>query len=1511
MADEEKLQTYFRKATRELQQTRRRLAAEEARNREPIAIVGIGCRFPGGVRSPEDLWRLVEAGTDAVTGLPTDRGWNLADRMPGLNGGFLDDVGGFDPEFFGIGPDEALAMDPQQRLLLEVSWEAFERAGIDPLTAKETRTAVYAGIQFGGYPLLLGGPPPPELMDYIGFGSSAGAASGRVSYLMGLLGAAVSVDTQCTSSLVAVHLAVKALRNGECTLALAGGASAMSLPNVLLDFQRRSTLSPDGRSKSFAAAADGVSLSEGAGMLLLERLSDARRNGRTVMAVIRGSAINQDGATNGMHSPRAQAQERVIRQALADARLTADSVDVVEGHGVGAVLGDGVEAGAVIATYGQGHTAQDPVRLGSVKSNIGHTQTVGAVAGITKMVMAMRHGVLPRTLHVDRPTTHADWSAGTVRLLSEPEPWPAGERVRRAGVSCLTLSGTNAHLLLEEPPAQEATEPAGPPAGPVPWVVSARTAEALREQAARVRDQLAAAGDTDPRDAAIALHTTRSPFRHRAVVVGGDRAELLAGLDAVAAGRGAAGVVRGSADRRGRTALLFSGGGPAGAPGAGRGLAAAFPEFAAALATTADLLDERLGRTGRPLRESMLDPAASYDSPCVAHAAGFTLGVALHRLADTFGIAPVQVAGRQIGEVAAAHAAGMLSLPDAVALAACLARAADRLPAPAEGASVRIAATEEEVTTDLDGADGRLALAAADEPGAVVLCGERQAVEACARRWEERGRDTGPLLPTPLLPGDDASRKETEELLRRTLDGLEVAEPAVPVVCTLDGAVLTAERLRGAEGAAHWAEHLHGPSRLLDTVKRLRTDGVTRFLELGPDDTLTVMVRRTAAGHGEPGRPLLPAAVLGDGRGDEARALLSAFAALHTDGVPVTWSAAFGDHEARNVELPTYPFQYQRFWLAPPDRAATGPAGPPMPPHALLGAAVELADSPDQWFSATLPPGAPARRRVHGTDELSPAALVAWMLAAAHHGSPADGPRVLRDVVLHDPLPLPGGLPAALQTLRESRDGGVRVRGLARAGKWTPLVSAAAGGPATDGGADAGPAADGLAALTAALVEHDAGEAAAALWRQGVEPSGAARVTRLWRGPDETVALVEHQPGPADGTLDIAAFDTALGLLAPAAEGRTVPVAVERLTVHGPLPEVFAAHTRRQDGGTFTLELLSEAGERLVTATGVALRTVAQEETARTAAAPLARHELRWQSLPGGDRVATVGEADGSWLVHAADTSLARRWRDQLAAAGLGALALVPAEEAQASGELPVDTGRADDVARACGELARRGERVAGVLLHTSTGTDRDGRHAAGRHAPAGPRDPHPAHRPAGRVRGGPAAGRAVHHRRGGPARHGPAAGPGAERGGRAGQGGHVGLPRAGLRPRRPGAGRPGAGGGHGARPGGPARRLRAPRDTRRRLVRGPVAGERAAGGRLGQDPAERQLPGDGRQRGDRRPGGRLADRAGRRRGAGRPVGRRGRNRGRAWSASTPTRPIRPRWPASCGTSRRSCRCAG
>ncbi|MFE7565246.1 type I polyketide synthase, partial [Kitasatospora sp. NPDC057500] len=906
MADEEKLQKYLRRATAELQQLRGRLAAEEARNHEPIAIVGLGCRFPGGVRSPEDLWELLESGADVVTPLPTDRGWQLAGAMPHLRGGFLGDADRFDPEFFGMDAAEAAALDPQQRLLLLTCWEAFERAGIDPLSAKESRTAVYAGLQFAGYPLLLGGPPPEELKDYIGFGSSSGAAAGRVSYLMGLVGGALAVDTQCTSSLVAIHLAVKALRNGEANLALAGGAHVMSLPGTLLEFHRKGTTGPSGRSHSFSSSADGVSLSEGAGMLLLERLSDARRNGHPVLAVIRGSAINQDGSTNGMFAPRGQAQEQVIRQALADGRVGADSVDVVEGHGVGAVLGDGVEARSVIATYGRAHSPENPVLLGSVKSNIGHTQSVGGVAGIVKIIMALRHQRLPRTIHVEQPTPHADWSAGTVRLATEERPWPRGERVRRAGVTCLTLSGTNTHIVLEEPPLDEPAEREGsaPAARPIAWTVSARTAATLREQAARVR---AACAGTDPLDTAVALATTRSDFRHRAVVLAPDRAGLLAGLDAIAAdtadGPLPAGVsvLRAAAAPSGRTALVFADSGLE-HPGTSEELAAAFAPCEAALTEVCAELDRALAEAGesvdpRPLREQLADPARRFASPRLARAGHFALALALHRTVAEFGIEPEYLTGLGVGEVAAAHAAGALSLPDACALAVAL-------PVPeataADAAGLWVQATAAELAedpglADPDGQDGPPAVTALDEPGGTVVSGPPELLEALAERWHARGRATGTPPSARTLPLVGGPSAEAAARLSRVVAGLDFQEPSVPLVSGLTGEVLTLERLRED---AYWAGHARRPTRLLDAGRRLRAEGVTRFLELGPDSALTALLHRGLAAFGAaPGRPLLLVGAQPDRPADGAdggpgasHALLAAVGALHTAGATVRWT---------------------------------------------------------------------------------------------------------------------------------------------------------------------------------------------------------------------------------------------------------------------------------------------------------------------------------------------------------------------------------------------------------------------------------------------------------------------------------------------------------------------------------------------------------------------------------------------------------------------------------------------
>ncbi|HEY0934971.1 MAG TPA: type I polyketide synthase, partial [Trebonia sp.] len=800
MANEDKLRDYLKLVTANLRQTRRRLREVEEKYEGPIAIVGLGCRFPGGVRSPQDLWQLVTDGTDAISDFPEDRGWDVAglyDPDPGhpgtsytRRGGFLHDAAEFDAAFFGISPREALAMDPQQRLLLEVAWEALEQAGIDPAALHGTPAGVFAGGYSSGYGMgPPGGPDAEGVEGYLLTGVATSVLSGRVAFTLGLEGPAVTIDTACSSSLVALHLACQALRAGECSLALAAGAMVIATPGLFVGFSRQRGVSPDGRCKAFGDGADGTGWGEGVGVLVVERLSDAVKHGHDVLALVKGSAVNQDGASNGLTAPNGPSQQRVIQAALASARLDPADVDVVEAHGTGTALGDPIEAQALLAAYGQGRPDGRPLWLGSVKSNIGHTQAAAGVAGVIKMVLALRHGVLPRTLHADEPSPHVDWSSGQVRLLTEPVPWPAAEgRPRRAGVSSFGLSGTNAHVILEEataaalsaapspgpageqaaaerdpeaPPAPatepdgtepDGTEPDGtrPPAlsGPgLAWLVSARSGPSLAEQASRLADWADARPGLDPAGVAWSLATTRSVFEHRAVVTGTGTAELAAGLRALAAGRPGERVTAGPAApvAAGQVGFLFAGQGAQRA-GMGAGLHAASPVFAAAFDQACELLEAELGL---PVAEVVLGPANRDGKPderahqtVYAQAGLFAFQVALVALLKAAGLRPAAVAGHSVGEIAAAYTAGVLSLADACTLVAGRARLMQALPPG--GAMCAVGASEQEVTAAIGDAVG-VSVAAVNGPASVVISGDAAAVDAVALDFRLRGARVRPL----------------------------------------------------------------------------------------------------------------------------------------------------------------------------------------------------------------------------------------------------------------------------------------------------------------------------------------------------------------------------------------------------------------------------------------------------------------------------------------------------------------------------------------------------------------------------------------------------------------------------------------------------------------------------------------------------------------------------------------------------------------------------------------------
>ncbi|MFF5256853.1 type I polyketide synthase [Streptomyces leeuwenhoekii] len=939
MSNEEKLRDYLKRATNDLRQARERLNEAEAREQESIAIVAMACRFPGDVGSPEDLWRLLAAGGDAIGPFPANRGWPVTEELydpdPAASGksyvregGFIHDADRFDAEFFGISPREAAAMDPQQRLLLEASWEVCERATIDPASLRGSATGTYFGVIAQDYgPRLADGADGVE--GHLLTGTTTSVASGRVAYTLGLEGPAVTIDTACSSSLVAVHLAAAALRRGECSLALAGGASVMPTAGAFVELSRQRALSPGGRCRAFADGADGTGWGEGAGVLLLERLSDARRNGHPVLAVVRGSAINQDGASNGLSAPSGPAQQKVIRHALRAARLSPDQVDAVEAHGTGTRLGDPLEAQALLATYGSDRSAERPLWLGSLKSNIGHTQAAAGVASVIKMVMALQAETLPKTLHVDRPSTFVDWSPGTVRLLTEPVPWPRGERHRRAGVSAFGISGTNAHLILEEAPADEpaAERASTTSARSLPLPLSGAGAAALRAQARRLADRVSAELGLTPADIAYSAATTRAALSHRAVVLAGDRDALLDGLDALARDLPAHALVQGIAGGDRKPVFLFPGQGSQW-PAMGRVLMEKSEVFRRQAEACAEALDPHLDWSVlEVLREA--HGAPSVDRIDVVQPVLFTMMVSLVAVWRSYGIEPAAVVGHSQGEVAAAHVAGAIDLADAARIIAVRGRLWARMTG--HGGMVSIQAPAAEVLERLVPWGERISMAAVNGPASVTVSGEPKALAELAEKLNGDGIRNRPI-PGIDVAGHSAQVDALRADMLRQIASVTPRPSTIPFYSTVTGGRLDTERL----DADHWYRNMREPVDFERATRALLAAGHRAFVEISPHPVLSGALQETAD---DAGTDVAVVGTLRRGEGGPDR-FLYAVGEAHVRGLDVDWEAVLDGRGGHRVALPTYAFQRQRYWAEPTPRPAA-PAAAETPSDRRFWAAVE------------------------------------------------------------------------------------------------------------------------------------------------------------------------------------------------------------------------------------------------------------------------------------------------------------------------------------------------------------------------------------------------------------------------------------------------------------------------------------------------------------------------------------------------------------------------------------------
>ncbi|MGF1426766.1 type I polyketide synthase [Kitasatospora sp. LaBMicrA B282] len=1288
------MRDYLKRATAELRSVRQQVQEAEDAAHEPIAIIGMSCRYPGGVASPEQLWQLVADGTDAISPFPQDRGWDTEGLYhpdpdhPGTayvrEGGFLRGVTHFDAEFFGINRREAFAMDPQQRLLMETAWEAVERAGIDATTLRGSRTGVFASVMYHDYAGLLEG--QEELAGYVINGSAGSIASGRIAYTFGFEGPALTVDTACSSSLVTLHLAAEALRRGECTLALAGGATVMSTPASFVEFSRQRSLAPDGRCKAFAAAADGTGWGEGVGMLLLERLSDAQAHGHPVLAVLRGSAVNQDGASNGLTAPNGPSQQRVIRAALANARLRSDEIDAVEAHGTGTSLGDPIEAQSLLATYGQERAADQYLWLGSLKSNIGHSQAAAGVGGVIKMVLAMRHGILPKSLHCAEPTPHVDWSTGAVRLLDEARPWPETGRPRRAAVSSFGISGTNAHAILEQAPAAAPVAapldapapaavspvsvsvppvPASVPPGLelplVPLLLSGRSPAALRARAAQLRERLADDPGLDPRDLAAELPRARAAFEHRAVLLGADRPALLAELDALAADRPSEAVVTGSVlAAEPRPVFVFPGQGSQWT-GMALELLDGSPVFAARVAACEQALAPYLDfSVTEVLRGAPGTPAL--DRVDVLQPALFAVMLGLADLWQACGVRPAAVVGHSQGEIAAAVVAGALTLADGARIVALRSRAQLELSGTSGMLSVALPAAE--VEQRVAPWAEVLAVSAVNGPRSAVVAGDAEALAELHRALQDDGIWCR-RIPGVDTPGHTPRMAEVRERMLAAFADLAPTAAPVPFYSTVTGELLAGDRLDGE----YWYRNMRETVRFEPATRALVAAGFVHFLEISPHPVLQVGLRETCEAAG--GQVFLGESLRRSAGGP--RQLLGSLAQAWVHGLAPAWTELLGDRPAQPVELPCYPFQRVHLWPRPrTGRGDAGSLGLRSADHPLLGAAVPLPGTDGFLFTGRL------SRAGHGwlaDHALAGQALLpgtAFLDLALHAGRALDCPQVA-ELLLEAPLLLPAQGAVQLQLTVGAPDAAgrrhlqVHARGDQPA---TPADDAEWTRHATGVLAPAVPTAvpplgswppDGASALD--LADHYPRFAAA-----GFEYGPAFQGLRAaWRRGDEVFAELELPEAlhgdAADFGIHPALLDAALQAIPLGALG-TPDGGID----HGRLPFAWHGVTLHRTGSTALRVSLAPAGPETVrlqvadrlglpvaAVASLVLRPVRADRLAAGARSADSLFRLDWERAAGTGAGRTAAAAPTTWGALGAGTPApdgARRWDgfEQLAA---------------------------------------------------------------------------------------------------------------------------------------------------------------------------------------------------------------------------------------------------------------------